>query len=53
MTIVAIAYFVQYDMTAEMFALAWDVPAELIYPLAIAKIIRRLLRFGLLTNHND
>ena len=34
----AVAYFVQYDMTHEMFT-HLGVPTEIIYPLAIAKIL--------------
>ena len=34
----AITYFVQYDMTAEMFT-SLGVPTEVIYPLAVAKML--------------
>ena len=34
----AITYFVMYDMTAEMFT-SLGVPTQIIYPLAIAKIL--------------
>lgn len=34
----AITYFVNYEMTSEMF-LSLGVPTEIIYPLAIAKIL--------------
>lgn len=34
----AITYFVQYEMTSEMFT-SLGVPTEIIYPLAIAKIL--------------
>jgi hypothetical protein len=34
----AVTYFVQYDMVAEMFT-SLGVPTEVIYPLAIAKIL--------------
>lgn len=34
----AITYFVKYDMTSEMFT-SLGVPTEIIYPLAIAKIL--------------
>ena len=34
----AIAYFVEYEMTSEMFT-SLGVPTEIIYPLAIAKIL--------------
>lgn len=34
----AIAYFVKYEMTSEMFT-SLGVPTEIIYPLAIAKIL--------------
>jgi len=34
----AITYFVNYDMTSEMF-ISLGVPTEIIYPLAIAKIL--------------
>lgn len=34
----AIAYFVQYEMTSEMFT-SLGVPTEIIYPLAVAKIL--------------
>ncbi|MDG1332857.1 MAG: DoxX family protein [Crocinitomicaceae bacterium] len=34
----AIAYFAMYDMTSEMFT-SLGVPTEVIYPLAIAKIL--------------
>ncbi|MEM1359314.1 MAG: DoxX family protein [Bacteroidota bacterium] len=34
----AVTYFVQYDMVAEMFT-SLGVPTEIIYPLAIAKIL--------------
>ncbi len=34
----AMAYFIEYDMTAEMFT-SLGVPTEIIYPLAVAKIL--------------
>lgn len=34
----AITYFVQYDMTSETFT-SLGVPSEMVYPLAIAKIL--------------
>ena len=34
----AIAYFVEYEMTSEMFT-SLGIPTEIIYPLAIAKLL--------------
>jgi hypothetical protein len=34
----AVTYFIKYEMTSEMFA-SLGVPSEIIYPLAIAKIL--------------